>query len=182
MVKKFWSILFTLILIPYCAFAISLNELKSAPDRYVRFGSMFFMDIQTIKSLLNKPPHFALQATVYDVSPSQIIEYIYGFDYDYNRSFYELSKNKNIFFSTEEIIRNSYAKAQNNSGIYFTMKLLNIYSLDGTLIHSYNSTSSHKLEKLDFGTRGYAMADFAFQECYEIPFWRKKRTPQDNLI
>lgn len=63
--QKFIVTILFLILMPFYSWAVSLEELQSNPERYIKMNEsqsdINYMDVESIQSLRYEPPYYTLQ-------------------------------------------------------------------------------------------------------------------------
>lgn len=178
--KKFLIALFLLLIMPFPAFAISLTELQSNPDRYIVYAETpletIYIDINSIKSIRYAPPYYTMQAKIFFVAYDLkfILEEESSYNYNYNRSFETLIKKQsqlNPSGNVNQIIGLAKYEAEKDSGIIISNLTKNIYDFNGTYFNSGNPRYGIKAE---FLSNVYRMANFIFKKYYSIQFWPTK--------
>ena len=95
--QKIMVIMLFWLLMPFYSWAISLEEIQSHPERYVKMDEsrscINYIDAESIHSLRCDPPYYTLLGDVYYVGRSDnlIFKVIEVFCYDYQRSRRETS-------------------------------------------------------------------------------------------
>lgn len=96
--QKIMVIMLFWLLMPFYSWAISLEEIQSHPERYVKMDEsrscINYIDAESIHSLRCDPPYYTLLGDVYYVGRSDnlIFKVTEIFCYDYQRSRRELEK------------------------------------------------------------------------------------------
>lgn len=181
-----WIICAALFLIMHVsAMAVSLNELGTNPQKYVKVyetpAYALWVDASTVKEVRKSPPYYILQANEFlvDYPSATIGQFQEEVTYDYNRSTNGLikliySQTPNI---TPEIFMGRYAREGiANSGMTYSSKILRIYYLDGRIKFDHLSDSMAYNEKIRAGSDIFDVANFMFKQQYGFYFLRPSTT------
>lgn len=181
--QKFIVTILFLILMPFYSWAISLEEIQSNPERYVKMdedyqlASTFYMDVNSIQSLCYEPPYYTLQGDVYGVSWGEnFIGKMTGiFYYDYRRSGEELAKSirgryRNI--TNNQLNQAIYQELKRDSGVEVSLISGSGYDKAGKFLHDVPmSAFEFKNDKIDIMTLSSRIANYVFYRYYNINFW-----------
>lgn len=183
--KKFWKNLLVILILILAftafssAYAISLDELNNDPDRYVTVLVMpkkiEYIDKKSIVSYPDKWPYYTLLAKHYLflLDRKEIAEANVMFRYDWDHSSLAYREQALKTFpndSDKEIAKHVDDMIKADPGIYWTVDLRSIYSLDGTLLHSFKERNLViSYAKLDWSER-INLPLFAFYLYYNKTF------------
>ena len=166
-------------------FAVSLNELGTNPQKYVKVyetpAYALWVDSSSIKEVRKSPPYYTLRADEFLVDyPSATIGQLQlSVIYDYNRSTDGLikliySQTPNI---TPEIFMGRYAsEGIANCGMTYSSKILRVYYLDGRIKFDHLSDTMAYNEKIRAGSDIFDVANYMFKHQYGFYFLRPSTT------
>lgn len=178
--KKILLAFLLAIMLPLSAFAISLDEINSSPNRYVKVTedakNAFYVDVSIIKSLRYSPPYYVLQCRSFYISYERnyICQQLDStFSYDYNKNY--ISQFKKIISShpnykaeqISQLLDLADEEVKKDSGIIYNAETVDFYNFDGT--YQFSAPPAYA-EKVIFGSNLYATADFVFKKYYGISF------------
>lgn len=131
------------LLMPFYSWAISLEDIQSHPERYVKMDEsrscINYIDAESIHSLRCDPPYYTLLGDVYYVGRSDnlIFKVTEVFCYDYQRSRRELAKSiqlrdRNI--SYDQLNKAIFKELIQNTGIVGSVISEKAYNTAGTFL------------------------------------------------
>lgn len=174
--KRMITILFMLLLIPLSCSAISLEELQSNPEHYKNIieapEATLYVDSNSIKSVRNTPPYYALQVKIYYViyDMTTIIESTCIFSYDQNRSSAILADKiieENPTKSYNEQNDMFLSELEKNCGMTYSEQKINNYKFNGKF--QFTGTPSYNKE-IKFNTNIAHVAKYIFRQHYNQDF------------
>lgn len=163
--------------IPISSLAVSLDELQSTPNRYIKMAedvqSTSYLDIDSITSIRYSPPYYTLQADEYIIrfTHDVIIQTTSVYNYDYNRSFHSLMVKAFKDYPTytkAQILNLLIAQMQDDTGILYSITKANLYNFDGQFVASRDTNLKNK--KVLFSTNSHHVANFIFKKYYDLEF------------
>ena len=163
--------------IPLSSWAISLNEIQSAPEKYIQLSedaeNTFYLDANSITSIRYSPPYYTLQGEVYIVGYTRglIAQHTMIFNYDYNRSFNSLMSEVIKTYPTytnTQLLDMIEARMKNNSGILFSCNKIDYYHFDGQFIKSSNPNIQGY--KILYASGFQHIANSMFKKYYDLEF------------
>lgn len=175
--KRFLLLVIIQLLYIQAAFAMSLTELQSEPDRYINYreaqSSTLYVDLNSIQSLRNAHPYYTLKAKIYFVSyaSDSIIEVSETYNYNYNQSFDSLvNKVLQLYptYSDDKIADWILKEAEKNSGITIGSTSIKCYNLDGKYL---NAGKPAYTKNVEFFTNKFFVANFIYNKYYAMKFW-----------
>lgn len=174
--KRLLTALISLTLVPLSAFAISLSEIQTSPQQYIKISedanAASFMDIDSIKSIRYSPPYCTLQCRILLVSynRSQIWDCNTTFNYDYDKNFetrFNAHRATNPSSTISQLFDLTLTDLEKDSGVIYSVNNGIIFNFDGIILRDVSPTYA---EKVPYNSRIYACADFGFKNCYGINF------------
>lgn len=174
--KRMITILFMLLLIPLSCSAISLEELQSNPEHYKNIfeapEATVYVDSNSIKSIRNTPPYYALQVKLYYViyDMTTITESACIFSYNKNRSSAILANKiiaENPTKSYNEQNDIFLSELEKNCGMTFSEQKINHYKFNGKL--DLTGTPSYNNE-IKYNTNMARVAKYIFKQYYKYDF------------
>ena len=177
--KKFIVTILFLVLTPFYSWAISLEEIQSNPERYVKMNEnqlyIDYMDVESIQSLRYEPPYYTLQGDTYLVVRGKNIFYktTMIFYYDYQRSAEHLAqsieeKYRNI--SRSQLHQEIYQELMRDSGVEVSTTNGKGYDIAGNFIQDFSSSGYIK-NKVLLMTGWSRNADYMFYKYYNRHFF-----------
>lgn len=159
------------------AFAMSLAELQSEPNRYTNYkevqSSTLYVDLNSIQALRNAHPYYTLKAKIHFVSyaSDSIIEVSETYNYNYNQSFDSLvNKALQLYptYSDDKITDWIFKEAEKNSEITIGSTSIKCYNLDGKHL---NDGKPSYTKNVEFFTNEFFVASFIYNKYYAMKFW-----------
>lgn len=161
---------------PLSAFAISLDEINSNPNRYVKVieeaEGTFYVDVSSIKSLRYSPPYYTMQfREIYiDYTMNLIADGSCTFNYDYNKSFlsrFGVQTRLHPSYTLRSIFNLASEDIKKDSGIISNSDSAACYNFNGV----FDCTIDPLLgEKVIYGSNNYEIANFIFNKYYGMNF------------
>lgn len=177
--QKIMVIMLFWLLMPFYSWAISLEEIQSHPERYVKMDEsrscINYIDAESIHSLRCDPPYYTLLGDVYYVGRSDnlIFKMTEVFCYDYQRSRRELAKSiqlrdRNI--SYDQLNKAIFEELIQNTGIVGSVISNKAYNTAGTFLQDV-PTNKFRNNKIRLNAPNSHDADYMFYRYYGQHFW-----------
>lgn len=172
--QKIMVIMLFWLLMPFYSWAISLEEIQSQPERYVKMDEsrscINYIDAESIHSLRCDPPYYTLLGDVYYVGRSDnlIFKVTEVFCYDYQRSRRELAKSiqlrdRNI--SYDQLNKAIFKELIQNTGIVGSVISEKAYNTAGTFLQDV-PTNKFRNNKIILNAPNSHDADYMFYRYY----------------
>lgn len=173
--KKVLIILLVVMIIPITSFAISIDDIKAEPYKYVLVFSddteEEYIDVNSVSVVRYSPPYYSINATAYAVYYNQDNITVYYNTYTYNLNQSIVNLKKKYINTPGEIMR----QIKINTGITWRPQKLEIFHMNGSPRGNGGAITIDPLKinlqsMSGFGSPSYNAANFVFYKAYNMYF------------